>query len=311
MSSFKPSRPSRPSGAQAGWWLPTCPSSSSALTLAAAACWAAYILLTQRFGDRVTGLKGLAVHARRRADRRAHRRAHAVDPRDLVGTVDHARPGRPEPGAALRPRIPRPAPTDHFRLGHRDEPRNPPSPCRAASSCSVRGPGLAPAAGIACVVVAGIGATRNGDRRTEASAATTPADAQPCAQEVSLNQRPLTGCTTRREGLSRSPRHRPSRSVVLAPVWSGRPLWSGRSVRLGRPHPADATPAPPHTPRPAAPRPVACAPRRRDHRSRLQGGAAVTAGRRGRAGGTVKRSEAVAYPSFTARRRRTREPARP
>lgn len=29
--------------------------------LAAAACWAAYILLTQRVGDRVTGLKGLAV----------------------------------------------------------------------------------------------------------------------------------------------------------------------------------------------------------------------------------------------------------
>ncbi|MFG2789529.1 DMT family transporter [Streptomyces sp. NPDC048419] len=29
--------------------------------LAAAACWAAYILLTQRIGDRVTGLKGLAV----------------------------------------------------------------------------------------------------------------------------------------------------------------------------------------------------------------------------------------------------------
>ncbi|GAA4986818.1 hypothetical protein GCM10025734_11360 [Kitasatospora paranensis] len=29
--------------------------------LAAAACWAAYILLTQRVGDRVTGLNGLAV----------------------------------------------------------------------------------------------------------------------------------------------------------------------------------------------------------------------------------------------------------
>lgn len=31
------------------------------LALAAAACWAAYILLTQRVGDRVTGLQGLAV----------------------------------------------------------------------------------------------------------------------------------------------------------------------------------------------------------------------------------------------------------
>jgi inner membrane transporter RhtA len=29
--------------------------------LAAAACWAAYILLTQHVGDRVTGLNGLAV----------------------------------------------------------------------------------------------------------------------------------------------------------------------------------------------------------------------------------------------------------
>jgi inner membrane transporter RhtA len=32
-----------------------------AFALAAAACWAAYILLTQRVGDRVTGIKGLAI----------------------------------------------------------------------------------------------------------------------------------------------------------------------------------------------------------------------------------------------------------
>ncbi|MFI6407625.1 hypothetical protein [Streptomyces sp. NPDC050548] len=45
-------------------------------------------------------------------------------------------------------------------------------------------PGPAPAAGIACVVVAGIGVTRTGSSRT-ATAAGTPPEAQPYVQEAS------------------------------------------------------------------------------------------------------------------------------
>ncbi|WP_317447277.1 EamA family transporter [Streptomyces collinus] len=153
--------------------------------LAAAACWAAYILLTQRVGDRVTGLKGLAV---------------SMPVAALIGVLIAA--------PTLSTRVTWPAlwamlalavlsPVLPFALEFLALRRLTASAFGTMMSIEpaiamligflVLGqkPGWASAAGIACVVVAGIGVTRTGDRRTEPSAAATPAGAQPCVQEVS------------------------------------------------------------------------------------------------------------------------------
>ncbi|MFD9095903.1 DMT family transporter [Streptomyces collinus] len=156
--------------------------------LAAAACWAAYILLTQRVGDRVTGLKGLAV---------------SMPVAGLIGILLAA--------PTLATRVTWPAlwtmlalavlsPVLPFALEFLALRRLTTSAFGTMMSLEpaialligflVLGqrPGLAPAAGIACVVVASIGVTRTGDRRTAPSPVVTPAappaGGQPCVQEV-------------------------------------------------------------------------------------------------------------------------------
>jgi inner membrane transporter RhtA len=75
--------------------------------LGAAVCWAAYILLTQRVGDEVSGLRGLAVSMAVAAwlPRRGGRRlgGHGLLARGRrVGGV-RPRPGDPAPGGAVQP----------------------------------------------------------------------------------------------------------------------------------------------------------------------------------------------------------------
>ena len=93
-----------------------------AFALAAAACWAAYILLTQHVGDHVTGLSGLAVSMPvAGVDRRARRRAQP-EPGDLAAACHHAGPGSASSGGAVQPGIPRAAAPHRQCLRHPDEP---------------------------------------------------------------------------------------------------------------------------------------------------------------------------------------------
>ena len=134
--------------------------------LAAAACWAAYILLTQRVGDQVTGLKGLAVSM------------------PVAGVLGMLVAGPSELGhatwplllvmlglAALSPVVPfilefralRHLTTSAFGTLMSLEPA-----IALLMGLLVLGqiPGPVPAAGVAFVVIAGIGATRTGARAT-------------------------------------------------------------------------------------------------------------------------------------------------
>ncbi|MFJ8925905.1 EamA family transporter [Streptomyces sp. NPDC102364] len=146
--------------------------------LAAAGCWAAYILLTQRVGDRVTGLKGLAV---------------SMPVAGVLGMIVAAPAVTAHVTwptlwimlalAALSPVLPfaleflalRRLTTSAFGTLMSLEPA-----IAMLVGLLVLGqtPGLAPAAGIAFVVAAGIGATRTGARRpTPAPDALSPAPA--------------------------------------------------------------------------------------------------------------------------------------
>ena len=149
--------------------------------LAAAVCWAAYILLTQRVGDRVTGLKGLAVSL------------------PVAGVVGALFAGPSELGratwplllimlglAALSTVLPfsleflalRRLTTSAFGTLMSLEPA-----IALVMGLLVLGqtPGLVPAVGVVFVVIAGAGATRTGGREAEptASEAVAPEPAVP------------------------------------------------------------------------------------------------------------------------------------
>ncbi|MFB7109421.1 DMT family transporter [Streptomyces sp. NPDC056190] len=151
--------------------------------LAAAACWAAYILLTQRVGDRVTGLKGLAVSmpiagVLGMLIAAPAVSAHLTWPALWVMLAL----------AALSPVLPfaleflalRRLTTSAFGTLMSLEPA-----IAMLIGLLVLGqkPGPAPAVGIAFVVVAGIGATQTGARPTPAT--TTLPEAQNCIREAS------------------------------------------------------------------------------------------------------------------------------
>ncbi|GHH87449.1 membrane protein [Streptomyces sulfonofaciens] len=147
--------------------------------LAAAACWAAYILLTQRVGDSVTGLKGLALSMP----------VAGVVALAIAAPVLTARVSWPTLWimlglAALSPVLPfaleflalRRLTTSAFGTLMSLEPA-----IAVLIGLLVLGqtPDPAPAAGIAFVVIAGIGATRTGAR-----SAPTPSHAEPAPSDV-------------------------------------------------------------------------------------------------------------------------------
>ena len=79
--------------------------------LGAAACWATYILLTQRVGDQVAGINGLAVSMPvAGAGGHDHRRPRGVRPDDPRDSADRHRPGDPAAGGAVRAGAPGVAP---------------------------------------------------------------------------------------------------------------------------------------------------------------------------------------------------------
>ncbi|MEV6013236.1 EamA family transporter [Streptomyces sp. NPDC051976] len=152
--------------------------------LAAAACWAGYILLTQRVGDRVTGLKGLAV---------------SMPVAGLLGVLIAAPAISTHVTwptlwimlalAALSPVLPfaleflalRRLTTSAFGTLMSLEPA-----IAMLLGFLVLGqtPGPAPAAGIAFVVLAGIGATRTGARPETEPLIAEPSGAEPRLQEA-------------------------------------------------------------------------------------------------------------------------------
>ncbi|MFZ3562329.1 EamA family transporter [Streptomyces sp. BH055] len=141
--------------------------------LAAAACWAAYILLTQRVGDRVTGLKGLAVSMPVAGVLGMLIAAPAVSA-NVTWTTLWIMLAL----AALSPVLPfaleflalRRLTTSAFGTLMSLEPA-----IAMLVGLVVLGqnPGLAPAIGIAFVVAAGVGATRTGGRRPTLSPSDT------------------------------------------------------------------------------------------------------------------------------------------
>ncbi|WP_434598960.1 EamA family transporter [Streptomyces sp. A5-4] len=153
--------------------------------LAAAACWAAYILLTQRVGDSVTGLKGLAI---------------SMPVAGILGMLIAAPTISAHVTwtalwimlalAALSPVLPfaleflalRRLTTSAFGTLMSLEPA-----IAMLIGLLVLGqiPGLAPAVGIAFVVLAGIGATLTGARSTAAPAPSALRGTQPCLPEAS------------------------------------------------------------------------------------------------------------------------------
>lgn len=153
--------------------------------LAAAACWAAYILLTQRVGDSVTGLKGLAVSMPVAGILGMLIAAPAVSA-NVTWTALWIMLAL----AALSPVLPfaleflalRRLTTSAFGTLMSLEPA-----IAVLIGLVVLGqqPGLVPAVGIAFVVLAGIGATRAGARPTVTPPATAPPGAQACVQEAS------------------------------------------------------------------------------------------------------------------------------
>ena len=116
-----------------------------ALALGAAACWAAYILLTQAVGDELTGLHGLAV---------------SLPVAGLVATVVAGPatlpsmtwelalvglgPRGPAAGRAVQPGDARAAPADHLGVRHADEPR---AGDRPADGAGAAAPGAGAVAG--------------------------------------------------------------------------------------------------------------------------------------------------------------------
>ncbi|MFH8573687.1 EamA family transporter [Streptomyces sp. NPDC017993] len=140
--------------------------------LAAAACWAAYILLTQHVGDSVTGLNGLAISM----PVAGLIGLLAAAPSDLVH-VTWKLLGAMLGLAALSAVLPfileflalRRLTTSAFGTLMSLEPA-----IALFAGLLVLGqiPGLAPAAGVALVVIAGIGSTRTGARPTPASPGT-------------------------------------------------------------------------------------------------------------------------------------------
>ncbi|MFF3484119.1 DMT family transporter [Streptomyces sp. NPDC002701] len=157
--------------------------------LAAAACWAAYILLTQRVGDRVTGLKGLAL---------------SMAVAGILGMLIAARPVSAHVTwsslwimlllAALSPVLPfaleflalRRLTTSAFGTLMSLEPA-----VALLIGLLVLGqvPGPAPAVGVAFVVIAGIGATRAGARPTPPQAPSTLPGTSAFGQETSSDSR--------------------------------------------------------------------------------------------------------------------------
>ncbi len=92
--------------------------------LGAAVCWACYILLTQRVGDEVAGINGLAVSmpvAGLVATIAVGPVGAAAD--DARDPAHRHRPGDPAAGRAVRPGTAGAAPADHRRVRHADGPR--------------------------------------------------------------------------------------------------------------------------------------------------------------------------------------------
>ena len=101
--------------------------------LAAAVCWAAYILLTQHVGDEVAGIKALAVSMPVAAlDRHRGRRAEHVRPADARAPARRPRARRPAAGGAVHAGAARAAPAHHRGVRHADEPRARVRPARRA-----------------------------------------------------------------------------------------------------------------------------------------------------------------------------------
>jgi inner membrane transporter RhtA len=148
-----------------------------AFALGSAVCWAAYILLTQRVGDRVTGLRGLAVSIPVAAAV-----AMLAAGASGLGTVTWPLLGIMLALALLHPVLPfsleflalRRLNAAAFGTLMSLEPA-----IALAAGLLLLGqvPGPAPAAGVILVVIAGIGATRAGARPSAAAPAPAPSAA--------------------------------------------------------------------------------------------------------------------------------------